>query len=295
MFGAAACGEEFGSRMDVRISVVVPVRDGLPWLEDQLEALAGQHVDEAWEVVVADNGSTDESRRVVARWAEADPSIRLVDASARRGAGAARNIGVGAARGDLLVFCDADDVVHPGWLEACTRALGDADVVAGAFDRTSLNGGGHSEAEPAATRQLGFLPAGLASNLAVRRRAFDAVGGFAEDLLVGEDIDLCWRLQLNGYRFALARDAVVSRRERAELGKLFRQTFAYGKCGPVLYRRYRHAGAHRDLSGAAKGWAWLVAGLARLGRREGRREWIRAAGVRLGRIVGSFESRVFFP
>jgi len=281
--------------MDVMVSVVVPVRDGLPWLEDQLRALAGQHLDEPWEIVVADNGSTDESRTVVSRWAQADAAIRLVDASARRGPGAARNIGSGLARGDLLVFCDADDVVHPGWLEACTRALREADVVAGAFDRSSLNGGGTTEAQPAATGQLGFLPAGLASNLGVRRPAFEAVGGFAEDLRVGEDIDLCWRLQLSGYRFAVARDAVVSRRERAELGMLFRRAFAYGKSGPALYRRHRHAGAHRDLPGAAKGWAWLVVGLPRLGRGEGRRAWVRAAGVRLGRIVGSFEQRVFFP
>jgi GT2 family glycosyltransferase len=277
------------------ISVVVPVRDGLPWLEDQLQALSKQRLDEPWEIVVADNGSTDGSRQVVSRWARSVPSIRLVDASARRGAGAARNMGAGAARGEVLVFCDADDVVGAGWLEACTRALGEADVVAGAFDRSSLNGGDSRDAEPAATSQLGFLPAGLASNLAVRRQAFDAVGGFAEELLVGEDIDLCWRLQLSGYRFAVARDAVVARRERDSLGKLFRQTFAYGRCGPLLYRRHRGAGAHRDLTGAAKGWAWLVLGLLRLGSGARRREWIRAAGVRLGRIVGSFEHRVFFP
>ena len=87
-------------------------------------------------------------------------------------------------------------------------------MVAGVFDFWSLNGRPGAPLQPAATQQLGFLPAGLGANLAVRRSAFDEVGGFAEELHVGEDIDLCWRLQLRGFRFAVATDAVVAKRER---------------------------------------------------------------------------------
>ncbi len=100
------------------ISVVVAVRDGLPWLDDQLAALAAQHCESDWEVVVADNGSADASADLVREWGDRCTAIRLVDASARRGPAAARNIGVESARGDLLAFCDADDVVQPGWLSA---------------------------------------------------------------------------------------------------------------------------------------------------------------------------------
>jgi hypothetical protein len=110
----------------------------------------------------------------------------VIDASARAGPAAARNAGVDAAQGQFVAFCDADDVVRPGWLSAYVTALADADVVAGYFDLHSLNDGVDGELGPAATSQLGFLPAGLAANLAVRREAFTAVGGFAETLFVGD-------------------------------------------------------------------------------------------------------------
>jgi glycosyltransferase involved in cell wall biosynthesis len=277
------------------ISVVLPVRDGLPWLEEQLGALAAQECDEPWEIVVADNGSTDASVAVAHRWAERNGAIHVVDAAARSGPSAARNAGVRSARGDLLAFCDADDIVQPGWLGACVAALGDADVVAGTFDFSSLNGLGDDDPGPAATSQLGFLPAGLAANLAARRGALEAVGGFDEEMSVGEDIDLCWRLQLEGFRFSVAPGAVVAKRERPGLGPLFGRALAYGRCGPRLYRRYRGQGARRDVAGSAKSWLWLVMWLPFLGRRDVRRRWVRAAGVRLGRLVGSVTERVFFP
>ncbi len=275
--------------------MVVPVRDGLPWLDDQLAALAAQQCDEPWEVIVADNGSRDASVALARGWASRCSAIRVIDASARPGPAAARNVGVAAARGGSLAFCDADDVVQPGWLHACVAALADADLVAGIFDLHSLNGAAEGEPVPAATSQLGFLPAGLAANLAVRREAFTAVGGFAEELFVGEDIDLCWRLQLAGFRFVVTESAVVAKRERTNLRGLFDNALAYGRSGPNLYRRYRDRGATRDFAGTARSWAWLVVSLPRLGRADVRRQWVRAAGVRLGRLSGSLRERVFVP
>jgi glycosyltransferase involved in cell wall biosynthesis len=297
------------------ISVVLPVRDGLPWLDAQLAALAAQVCDEPWEVVVADNGSTDGSTALARDWASRCAAISIVDASALAGPSAARNVGIRSARGELLAFCDADDIVQPGWLHAFVTALAEADVVAGTFDLSSLNGPSSDEAvsgdigsgdigsgdigsgdtSPAATSQLGFLPAGLAANLAARRTALDAVKGFDETMFVGEDIDLCWRLQLDGFRFAVTETAVVAKRERPGLGPLFARSLAYGRCGPKLFRRYRSRGARRDLAGSGKTWLWLLVSLPRLGRADVRRRWVRAAGVRCGRLVGSVTERVFFP
>ncbi len=278
------------------ISVIVPVLNGMPWLEQQLGALVEQDCPEVWEVVIADNGSTDESPAVARQWADHHERIRWIDASTRTGAPAARNAGVREAQGGLLAFCDADDVVGTGWLAACVEALADCDVAAGMFDFGSLNGRGTGSPMPAAMQQFGFLPAGLSANLAVRREAFEAVGGFSEDLLIGEDIDLCWRMQLDGYRFAVAGGAVVSKREPAGFNDVFRKASAYGHCGPVLYRRHRLAGARRDLAGAAKSWLWLLLQAPRLTTRTGpRTAWARAAGMRTGRIAGSFKERVFFP
>ncbi len=277
------------------ISVIVPVRDGGLWLAEQLAALASQQCPDPWEVVVADNGSSDGSAELARRWADEHPGFHVVDASERRGPSAARNAGARAASGEMLAFCDADDVVQPGWLAACAAALAGADAVAGYFDFWSLNGGRPAPAQAASTRQLGFLPAALGANLAVRRRAFDAVGGFAEELATGEDIDLSWRLQLAGFRFAEAPSAVVAKRELTQFDQVFRHARTYGRCGPVLFRRYRSEGARRDLTGALRAWAWVVVALPTLLRPARRATWARSAAVRLGRLEGSLAERVFFP
>jgi GT2 family glycosyltransferase len=277
------------------ISVVVPVRNGMPWLEHQLPALSTQQVPVEWEVMVADNGSEDGTRSCVERWTQHDPRFHLVDASARRGAAAARNMAVRSARGRLLAFCDADDVVRPGWVDAMRAALADADLVAGVFDFGALDGSNDSLTVPAATRQLGFLPFGLSANLAVRREVFESVDGFDEGLSPEEDVDLCWRLQLAGYRFEVAADAIVEKRERAAGLPTFRGAWAYGQCGPRLYVRYRADGMRRDLRGAAKAWIWLVATLPGLVKRTRRRQWVRTFAIRSGRLVASVNRRVFFP
>ena len=188
----------------------------------------------------------------IERWTALDPRIRLVDASARRGPAAARNIGAADAAGDLLAFCDADDEVQPGWLSACVTGLAKAEVVAGVFDMGLLNGRTPRPLRSAASEQMGFLPAGPGANLAVRRPDFEALGGFSEDLLVGEDIDLCWRFQLGGRRFAMLDGAVVAKREKETLPEVFRRAVSYGRSGALLYRRYR-ARAHADSSDAGSG------------------------------------------
>ena len=277
------------------MSVVVPVRNGMPWLDHQLRALSAQEVPGQWEVMVADNGSDDGTGSCVRRWSERDPRIHLVDASARPGAAAARNIGVLSARGNLLAFCDADDVVRPGWVASMWAALADADLVAGVFDFGALDGAPSSVPVPAATGQLGFLPFGLSANLAVPREVFKAMKGFDEELSPEEDVDLCWRLQLAGYRFAVATDAVVEKRERAAGLPTFRAAWAYGRCGPRLFVRYRAEGMRRDLRGAAKAWVWLVAALPGFVRGTRRRQWVRTFAIRAGRLAGSIHLRVFFP
>jgi glycosyltransferase involved in cell wall biosynthesis len=279
------------------VSVVVPVLDQARELSQQLEHVLGQESGTPFEVVVADNGSTDDSVPVAHAFARADERVVTVDASARPGPAAARNIGVSAATGDALVFCDADDVVAPGWLAACVRALEDCDAVAGTFDFASLSGGSSAAGvDVYSAEHFGFLPAGLGANLAVRADAFRAVGGFDESMRAGEDIDLCWRLQLAGYEFTSTPDAVVAKRERADAAARNRQQFAYGRHDARLYRRFRTAGMRRDVRLTVRTWAWLVLNAPWAGVSPRRREtWARAWYLRVGRLVGSWEQRVFYP
>lgn len=276
------------------ISVVVPARNAGAVLGGQLAALRAQSYRGDWEVIIADNGSRDDTAEVARAWIERLPGLRVVPALGTRGPGAARNVGVSSATGELLAFCDADDRVAPGWLSACEKALVDADVVAGAVDITTL-------ADPPEalryfdSRMFGFLPAGLGANLAVRRDAFVHLGGFDEEMRVGEDIDFCWRSQLAGLRYLEAPDAVVVKRVPITTAEIFRKTFLYGRSDAALYSRYRSKGMPRHLGRAVMVPKWLVRHSHFLLRAQERKQWAWQGGTYAGHLVGSVEHRVLYP
>ncbi|WP_435736846.1 glycosyltransferase [Cellulosimicrobium sp. PMB13] len=224
-----------------RVSVVIPARDAAATLGEQLAAVCPQVADADGEVVVADNGSRDATREVATATGRRWPMVRLVDARSGRGPGGARNVGVAAARAPVVAFCDADDVVAEGWLDALVGRVAADRLVAGRLDRTRLDGGQSWQQQQDGLMRNPIMP-GLwcagAGNLAVRRDLFLAVGGFCEDLWAGEDVDLCWRAQLAGVEMVLAPDAVVYVRSRSALRGVYRQMYGWGTGSRVLERRY---------------------------------------------------------
>ena len=104
------------------VSVIICALNAAPTLPRQLKALEQQDTDLVYEVVLVDNGSTDGTRKLMEDWARKDhrDSVRVyvVDASATPGIPAARNAGARVASGRVLAFCDADDEVTPGWVQA---------------------------------------------------------------------------------------------------------------------------------------------------------------------------------
>ena len=185
-----------------RVSVVVPVRDGARYLAAALESLRAQ--DEApFEVVVADDGSSDESA-AIARAAGA----RVV-AGPFGGAAAARNAGVAAANGDVLGFLDHDDLWEKdalrGRLDALVRAPA-VEVVLGLTQRVREEGTALVPLGPPAPEMS--LGAAL-----VTRAAFARVGPFDAARRFDEDVD--W--------FLRAREAAVPARLHPALVQVYRR------------------------------------------------------------------------
>ncbi|SMF26334.1 Glycosyltransferases, probably involved in cell wall biogenesis [Cellulosimicrobium cellulans J34] len=236
------------------VSVVVPAFDAAATLGEQLEALAQQVGAPAFEVLLCDNGSRDATADVARGWRDKPPTtpawsaLRLVDASARRGPSAARNVGAAEARGTYLAFCDADDVAAPDWVAATHAALLEHPMVAGPWDLTRLNTHyAHVGDRTDPTFRMAFwdeLPTAGAGNLALRADVFAEVGGFDETLPVGEDIDLCWRVQLAGHALGES-DAVMHVRMRTDLRSVFRQAYTYGRADRQLAHKYAALAASR--------------------------------------------------
>jgi glycosyltransferase involved in cell wall biosynthesis len=285
------------------VSVVVPAFNESKHIAGQLRALAAQDYEGDVEVIVADNGSTDGTADVARRvGTEVLPSLRVIDASERPGPSVARNAGSRAASGDLVLFCDADDVADPGWVRAMVAALETAAVVGGRLEVEALNeprllAWRSPPAQTHLPRAEGYLPFAMGSNMGIRADLLRKLGGFDEGLdRSGEEPELCWRAQLAGEDLVFAPDAVVHYRLRSGLRPLLRQHRHWGLGSVDLYRRFRDHGMPRSSTTAAlRHWLRLLLGApVRLPSRAGRGVWASRLAYRWGRLRASVEHRTLY-
>jgi glycosyltransferase involved in cell wall biosynthesis len=233
------------NRRSVELSVVIPVLDGENLISDQLHALSLQQCDVSWEVIVADNGSTDSTVSRALSFRDALPQLQIVHADVR-GKATALNAGVAAASGELILCLDQDDVVDAGYVEAVRHALNGADLAGGSFEHQLLNPPWAIVSE----EQVDSLPrsAGrtysLGAGLSFRRGVHQALSGFATDVGVGDDVDFCWRAGDAGYALVFVPSALLHYRHRTRLSETWRQGLGYGR-GDALLRRKHGLGAAR--------------------------------------------------
>lgn len=119
------------------VSLVVPVFNAGKYLTECLESIASQTVTD-YEVIVVDDGSTDDSIDIATHFCESDPRFILLK-SPHGGVSKARNTGIDISRGKYLGFVDADDCLHPEALESLLRVLDTtgAQVCIGKFERAT--------------------------------------------------------------------------------------------------------------------------------------------------------------
>jgi glycosyltransferase involved in cell wall biosynthesis len=184
--------------------VIVATRDRAEFLRACLARLAAQTAAGRFEVVVADNGSSDATADVIR---EAGPLVRgLYVGDPNRGK--ARNAGIAAAKGRIVIFCDDDTLAPDGFVAAHLAAHGDASnrVVSGPI----VNIASAVDIRPAtaANYSAAFF---CTCNASAPKAALDAIGGFDEtfDLYGWEDTDVGVRLRARGLQRVFAWDAVI--------------------------------------------------------------------------------------
>jgi len=223
-------------------SVVVPVFNGAATIGDMLRALCSQaRSPSELELIVVDNGSTDQTREVVGRY-----DVTLLE-EPTRGPSAARNRGLRHATGEIVVHLDADTVPTRDWLASILEPFVDATVVLAAGQCLSfppqtpperyLSRFQLYDAEKNIHRAV--LPFVASMNMAVRRSAAEAVGGWAEDMPTSEDVDFCTRVLRQFPRpIAYAPKALLFHRNRDTEAGLQKQAWTYGEGVADTYRRY---------------------------------------------------------
>jgi len=253
------------------VSVIIPVHNRPEEIDSCLQALSElDYPSKKLEILVVDDASSDHTPEVVSGF-----PVTLIRLPENRQAPFCRNLGARRACGEILAFIDSDCLASPSWLKELVPVFNDRSVAAvggkvnSYYDRkgldryeqvmSSLNRGvwprRSSEQDP-----FFYVPS---CNLLVRRNVFLSVGGFQEELVVGEDVDLCWRLQDQGHPVEYRPVGIVYHRHRNRLKAFCCRRFDYGTSEPLLQKRHprRIKTFGFPLAGALF-WAVLVLSLA---------------------------------
>lgn len=249
------------------VSLIIPSYNYGRFIGEAIESALRQTV-EPKELIVVDDGSTDETEDEVGRFGE---RVRYVHQD-NRGVCAARNRGVAESTGEFLLFQDADDISEPSRLEkqlAVFQSDDEVGLVHCGLREFSEDANGDGEIDidgmegwVADELILWERPVivGPGGTIMVSRKAFDAVGGFDERMKVGEDWDFCYRVArkfkvgfvpepLVNYR--IHSDAAHNNVYEMERGvrHFYEKAFADG--GEVLkLRRRAYGNSHRILAGS---------------------------------------------
>jgi glycosyltransferase involved in cell wall biosynthesis len=234
-----------------------------------------------YEVVIVDDGSRDRTAEIAMGF----PEFRLIR-QPNKGLSVARNVGLFAARGDIIAYTDSDCVVDPDWLTLMVRAM-----VEGGFDGC----GGPNYAPHEEGRVEGCVAAAPGApchvlvaddraehlagcNMVFTKAALLAVGGFdAQFTSAGDDVDICWRILDAGFTLGYCPAAFVWHFRRNTVKAYYGQQRGYGRAEAALYLKYpeRFNGL-----GQIK-WRGTIPGLAATvpGARRRRIGWARAGGA----------------
>ncbi len=215
-----------------RVSVVVCAYNAADTIDDCLSSLERLTYPDA-EILLVNDGSRDRTGEL----ARAHAGVRVIDLP-NGGLSAARNAGLAEATGEIVAYTDADVRVDPDWLTYLVQPFLTSDVVAA---------GGPNVVppdDPPMAQCIARAPGGPTHvliddriaehvpgcNMAFRRDALLAVGGFNPVFLrAGDDVDVCWRLQAQGWKIGFASSALVWHHHRTSVRAYWRQQVGYGE------------------------------------------------------------------
>lgn len=230
------------------VSIIIPVRNRPEEIRACLQSLAKLHYPpEKLEILVVDDCSTDATPDVIREF-----PVTLLAMEHHRQASFCRNAAARHARHDILAFIDSDCEADPDWLLALTPAFREDSLAAvgGMIDsyhttnhldryekvQSSLMVSSCHKRSGEADRFF-YVPS---CNFLIRRERFLQLGGFRNHLHVGEDVDLCWRLQNSGFQVDYRPIGTIYHKHRNRLPAFCSRRFDYGTSEPQLHKLHEN-------------------------------------------------------
>lgn len=225
-----------------KVSVVVASYNGARTLRTCLASL--EHLNYSnYEVILVDDGSTDESEAI----AKTFPYARYIRHEKNQGLSVARNTGIQAATGEIVAYTDSDCRADEDWLYYLVGDL---------LNSRFVGIGGHNFLPPEdgwVASAVMVSPGGPAHvmltdrvaehipgcNMAFYKWALDEIGGFDPIFrAAGDDVDICWRLQQRGYRIGFSPAGFVWHYRRSNVRAYLKQQHGYGEAEALLVRKH---------------------------------------------------------
>ena len=195
-----------------KVSAIVPNLNMGRFIGQALESMLKQTLP-VDEVIVVDNGSTDDSLNVIESFEGRFKDLKILSHEVKNPA-SVRNVGIQASRGDVLAFLDADDLWHPEKIAIQRqRLLAFPDRAAVGSHITFFQEQKPSEPRPAEGSPMSHSAAPCLASLLVRKSVFDEIGLLNDELFYGEDWDLYFRLRDHGTPFVIQKWASVFARK----------------------------------------------------------------------------------
>lgn len=220
--------------MNRTVGIVIPAHNAAQYIADQLSALTNQTINRPFSIVVVLNRCTDNTSSVIQEF-EDRLDLHLEIADDRPSAAYARNRGAAVSSTDLLLFCDADDRVHPQWVERLVAALETNTVVSGFMvpwsptpNWLTRRPDRHRALIPPHDRFGTSYP--FSGSMGIHRSAFERIGGFNESFsMTCEDVAFGIDAQRHGFTVAFIEDALCDYRTRTSARQTLARSFRWGR------------------------------------------------------------------
>jgi len=216
------------------VSIIIPIFNDPIRIRMVLDALLTQTLpQDSYEIIIADNGSTDSTPQVIKEYCtEYSNIVRLVFERQTQSSYAARNKGLRVARGKILAFTDSDCVPAQNWIEAGVRALQHQKAKCGGgritffFKSVRPNIYEYYDSARKLNQQAYIDQAGFAAtaNFFARRELFDRYGEFRYNLISGGDYEFGRRLTTAGEKMIYISDAIVQHPARASFKEILKKS-----------------------------------------------------------------------
>ncbi|UCF38431.1 MAG: glycosyltransferase, partial [Acidobacteriota bacterium] len=240
-----------------KVSIIICAYNAAMTLRECLEGVTQLNYPN-YEVIVVDDGSTDNTSTIASVF-----NVNLIRTE-NGGLSRARNLGLEAATGDIVAYLDSDAYPDRDWLTYLAyrfknsdySAVGGPNIHPGTGDRADCvaNAPGGPMHVLLSDHEAEHIPG---CNMAFRREQLKAIGGFDSRFrIAGDDVDVCWRVQQQGWKIGYHAGALVWHHSRPSIRTIWKQQLNYGRAEALLerkwpekYSRFGHAVWHGRIYG----------------------------------------------